>query len=274
MLWEWQPECQLTLKQSTETRGDPPRSPGPKEHDAAWLHFPDTKIRPRRSGVVFLSRNNLETGGLNFEVGILPVYIIFLRNKNVQKFLSLCFRLATNGSAFPNISCLSHMSFPKWSLAKQRVGAALRVPHFTAGPSPKMSYLTVDSMHAKNWEIWKSVHSGVKYIQIYIYYTIRIHILHKINIMYVYYISHSINYVVHITIYLYAIQFKNYPAALHKMHKYEMPTSQNSFKKNDFMICVSNAEIHRNTTTLGPQQHMEKMKVLICLNPSKDGWKN
>jgi len=89
--------------------------------------------------------------------------------------------------------------------------------------------------------------------------------------MYVYYISHSINYVVHITIYLYAIQFKNYPAALHKMHKYEMPTSQNSFKKNDFMICVSNAEIHRNTTTLGPQQHMEKMKVLICLNPSKDG---
>ena len=49
--------------------------------------------------------------------------------------------------------------------------------------------------------------------------------------MYVYYISHSINYVVHITIYLYAIQFKNYPAALHKMHKYEMPTSQNSFKK-------------------------------------------
>lgn len=109
------------------------------------------------------------------------------------------------------------------------------------------------------------------YSNIYIYYTIRIHILHKINIMYVYYISHSINYVVHITIYLYAIQFKNYPAALHKMHKYEMPTSQNSFKKNDFMICVSNAEIHRNTTTLGPQQHMEKMKVLICLNPSKDG---
>lgn len=118
-------------------------------------------------------------------------------------------------------------------------------------------------------KVYTAASNIFKYI--YIYYTIRIHILHKINIMYVYYISHSINYVVHITIYLYAIQFKNYPAALHKMHKYEMPTSQNSFKKNDFMICVSNAEIHRNTTTLGPQQHMEKMKVLICLNPSKDG---
>ena len=171
---------------------------------------------------------------------------------------------------------MSHMSFPKWSLAKQRVGAALRVPHFTAGPSPKMSYLTVDiSACEKLRDLKKCTQRRQIYSNIYIYYTIRIHILHKINIMYVYYIiSHSMNYVVHITIYLYAIQFKNYPAALHKMHKYEMPTSQNSFKKKDFMICVSNAEIHRNTTTLGPQQHMEKMKVLICFNPSKDGWKN
>ena len=39
------------------------------------------------------------------------------------------------------------LSFPMWSLAKQRVGAALSVPHLMAGPRPRMSYLEQSSGH-------------------------------------------------------------------------------------------------------------------------------